>query len=248
MCIFSPIDFIFSIDTRLVTYINSFARRSWAADYLILTISGPHLFKGVVFLTAYWWAWFREPANRAEWESRKPRETLLITILLCVPAVGFARLLAIFLPFRQRPLFRPELHLKTAFALAPESFETWSSFPSDHAVLFFLLATGLFLLSRRLGVFLYIYTFLVILLPRVYLGVHYPSDIFVGMLLGLAIGCLIRLPALGQLVNKPAQRLMQYSPGLFYAILFNLSFETIVYYDPLRQLARSLVKVILHHE
>jgi hypothetical protein len=154
--------------------------------------------------------------------------------------VGFARLLAIFLPFRQRPLFNPDLHLNTAFTLDPRSFETWSSFPSDRGVLFFLLATGLYLVSRRLGWFMYIYTFVVILLPRLYLGV--PSDTLVGMLLGLAIGWTIRIPALRQFVNRPAQRLLEYSPGLFYAILFQLSFQTNVYYDPLRQTVRSLVR------
>jgi membrane-associated phospholipid phosphatase len=236
MHIFSPLDLVFSIDDRLVIYLNSFAHRSWTMDFILLNISGPELFKGGVFMTAYWWAWFRAPENRVEWESRKPRETLLLTLLLCVPTVGFARLLALYLPFRQRPLFNPELHLKVAFMLDPASFEKWSSFPSDHGALFFLLATGFYLLSRRLGLFLYIYTFVLLLLPRVYWGVHYPSDILVGMLLGLAIGfSTLRNDTLRRFVYTPAQRLLERSPGLFYAILFQISFQTIVYYQPLRK-------------
>ncbi len=239
MYIFSPLDFVSSVDDRVVTYLNSFAHRSWTADYLIRSVSEATLFKGGVVITAYWWAWFRAPENCAEPGSRNPRETLLYTLLICVPALLIARLMALFLPFRVRPIYNPALHLKVAFTLAPNTLESWSSFPSDHAVLFFALATGFYLVSRRMGGLMYIYTAVWIALPRLYLGIHYPSDLVTGAFLGVAFASTVRIVALRRMITWPAQRLLEYSPGLFYTCLLQLSLQTALLYDPLRHLARS---------
>jgi undecaprenyl-diphosphatase len=238
--------FLSSVDDAVVTYLNSFAQRSWTADYLICAAVGSNLFKGVVVLTAFWWAWFRAPENRAEQEIRPPRDILLYTILMCVPAVLIARLMALYLPFRARPIHNPALHLKLAFTLSPDTFHTWSSFPCDHAVLFFALATGFFLISRRLGWLTFLFAAVCIMLPRVYVGIHYPSDVLAGALLGVAVASTARIVNLRRVVNWPAQHLLAYSPGLFYASLFLLSYLTAVLYEPLREMASS-APVVLHN-
>jgi undecaprenyl-diphosphatase len=242
MYAFSPLDFLASVDDGVVTYFNSFVNRSWIADDLIRALQENVLLKGGVVMTAYWWAWFRAPENDPKPGSRNPRDTLLYTLLMCVPAVLLARLMASFLPFRPRPLLNPELHLKVAFTLNTNWLESWSSFPSDHAVLFFTLATGFYLVSRRLGLLMYLYSAVFIALPRVYLGIHYPSDILAGALLGVAIASTVRIGVLRRVINRPAQRLLEYSPGLFYAGLFQLSYQTAVLYEPLRQVGRSALR------
>ncbi len=155
-----------------------------------------------------------------------------------------ARLMALLLPFRLRPIDNPELHLKLAFVLNPATFKSWSSFPSDHAALFFALATGIYLVSRRMGWLVYLYTAVVIALPRVYLGIHYPSDILAGALLGVVAASTVRVVALCRLVNWPAKRLLEYSPGLYYAGLFQLSYQTMELYDPLRHIALLALKML----
>ncbi len=60
------------------------------------------------------------------------------------------------------------------------------SFPSAHAALTTALATTTYLYHKRLGVFLFLFAF-VIGLSRIYVGVHYPIDVLVGILLGILI-------------------------------------------------------------
>lgn len=59
--------------------------------------------------------------------------------------------------------------------------------PSAHSLVFTALATFIFFKNRRLGLVLYLAVFL-ISIARVSAGVHWPSDVLVGALIGLGIG------------------------------------------------------------
>lgn len=63
------------------------------------------------------------------------------------------------------------------------------SFPSNHAFNNFAAATFFFILYKNLKWILFSTAFLVSV-SRVYLGLHYPSDIFIGALLGILFGYL----------------------------------------------------------
>jgi undecaprenyl-diphosphatase len=67
-------------------------------------------------------------------------------------------------------------------------------FPSDHATAAFAIATALFLRDRRLGIAALIAA-AVLAAGRVAIGVHYPSDVIAGALLGSA--CALALYRLG---------------------------------------------------
>lgn len=64
------------------------------------------------------------------------------------------------------------------------------SFPSDHAVVAWALATVLFLYDKKSGYFSIVAAFL-ISVGRVLAGVHYVSDVLVGAGIGLAVGVAI---------------------------------------------------------
>jgi undecaprenyl-diphosphatase len=68
--------------------------------------------------------------------------------------------------------------------------ETSYSFPSGHTIFLFALATGVYFVNRRFGYFLYA-AGLVVGLARVAAGVHYPSDIIGGIILGIATGYVV---------------------------------------------------------
>ena len=57
------------------------------------------------------------------------------------------------------------------------------SMPSDHAVIAGALVVGLWILQRRLGAVAAV-SALVLAFARIYVGVHYPSDVAVGLLFG----------------------------------------------------------------
>lgn len=77
---------------------------------------------------------------------------------------------------------RPFLSLN----INPLYAETGYSFPSEHMTVFSSLAIVVFFLNQKLGILL-IFFAIIVGLTRLIIGVHYPSDILVGFILGYLI-------------------------------------------------------------
>ncbi len=117
-------------------------------------------------------------------------------------------------------------------------FEKWSSFPSDQATYFFAFATGFWFFSVRLGLAMFAYSTLIIL-ARVYLGTHFPSDVLAGALLGVAVQLgLNREPFLR--VTGPLLALHKSKPAYFNAFLFFVLLEMGTGFMNVRDIGRSL--------
>jgi undecaprenyl-diphosphatase len=233
------------LDNFVMTHLNLFARKSWVFDQAVAFISVNYLLKGGVLMLFVWWAWFRTD-NKASAD----RGHIVATMLSCVVALAVGRMLVILLPFRLRPLHEIGLNFVRPYGVSEDALGKLSSFPSDHAVLFFALVTGFFFVSRALGVIALLYTIAVVALPRMYLGLHYPTDILGGAVVGVAIAWLGNTYLPRTRIAGSIQALSWDRPMYFYPALFLVTYQIADLFENSRELVGGvfkLGKVLLAH-
>lgn len=110
---------------------------------------------------------------------RKYGFMIIISLILCfiVGNLSLKPLVARTRPFNAVPL------LDTLLVKPPKDF----SFPSGHTMCSFASATVIFYMNKKLGIFMLILSAF-IGFTRLYLYVHYPSDVFCGMTIGILLG------------------------------------------------------------
>jgi undecaprenyl-diphosphatase len=224
-------------DTSIIHALNHFAREWKALDSFVVLLSNLELAKGGAFMALLWWAWFRDPG---EGEGR--RDYVITAVVAAVVAVLAARAFAHFLPYRDRPAYTPGFTFTRPYDFEIDQLQKWSSFPSDHAALFFALATSLWFVSRPLGIFAAIYAIVFVMLPRLYLGIHWPTDIIVGGLLGAGVAWIAAREQVRSWLCRPAFAVLNAQPGVFYAAFFLVTYQVAVLFTDGRSIAS-----FLHH-
>ncbi|PKN37715.1 MAG: hypothetical protein CVU62_08300 [Deltaproteobacteria bacterium HGW-Deltaproteobacteria-2] len=253
-------------DESIINALNGFSRVSEAFDYFMALLISNYLVKGGILMTILWWFWFwdkndkkqnqplrelkgkkqNQPVRECKEEKQNKllRERIVLTLVACLIAIFLGRFLAYVLPFRLRPL-QGMVNFIAPYGIDPNAFGSWSSFPSDHAVLFFALATGIFLISRMTGTLVTIYILLIICFPRVYCGLHYPTDIFAGALVGVGIGWLVITTKISKYISQPAILWLSKEPRSFYACFFLLTYQIATMFDPVREIGTFFMCLIL---
>jgi len=230
-----------AFDNLLISWTNHFAGQSWLFDYIVYRISDNHLLKGGLFVTVLWAYWFRRGDD-------KPRDHKLVIPILagCVLALAINKILQVGAPHRLRPYLAHLPGITFPYDLGMVKI---SSFPSDHASLFFALSVGLCFLSLRAGIFAFLYTIVVICLPRIYLGLHYPTDLLAGAFIGGGSALLACGTRLRETIARPALALSEKHPALFYGAFFLFSYQLATLFDDARALGGLLQGIIrdLHH-
>jgi PAP2 superfamily protein len=147
------------------------------------------------------------------------------------------------IPSHTRPLLDPALHLKIIDDhRLSVVWDRTGSFPSDTATLFFALATVILLENRWWGLFCFLWTTMVVAIPRVIFAWHYPSDIIGSLILGPA--CVFLFSA----IPYPTimfERVLMWFEGRMYivhALLFIFLIDAANLFQSLQQAGKTLVR------
>jgi undecaprenyl-diphosphatase len=207
-------------DTVTIKFVNQFSQHSQIVDKMFSRLAGNELLKGGILAIIIWWAWFKTDEDHSH-----NRKHIILTLISCVFAMALARGLALTLPFRLRPLQQGGLNFLPPYGVEVTDLEAWSSFPSDHAVLFFALSVGLLYVSKKIGIFSLFYTVLFISFPRIYLGLHYPTDIIAGAIIGTTIAIISNLCPLKSKWLQSIENWSYLKPHLFYPLFFLFTYQ-----------------------
>lgn len=159
------------MDYAIFRLINQFAGRSGILDNVMIGLA-----KYGVVLMAFplLYMWFRGD------ESKK--KVALLSLLSMAVALLINQVIG-HIYFRQRPFALHEVNLLFDRSTDP-------SFPSDHSAIVFAIASLIWLKDRRIGAFALGIAVLVGI-SRVFVGTHYPEDVFGGAVVGFAASLII---------------------------------------------------------
>jgi len=216
-------------DLTIINFFNQFSKLSTEFDITVKFMSGNHLTKGVFLLILFWWGWFRVNKDQLSVQVH-----LVSTLFASFFAMILARALALLLPLRLRPLHEENLDFILPRGMSASMLEGWSSFPSDHAVLFYALSTGMFYISKKVGIIAILYTTIFIGLPRVYLGLHYPTDVIAGAFIGIVITLLFNSNSFIEKIARSSINISRIKPEIFYPIFFLITYQIADMFDSSR--------------
>lgn len=222
-------------DTSIIHFLNGFSQKSFFFDRIMNFMVDDYFIKGGILMAVFWFLWFHKNTK-----IKNNKEGIVITLISSFIAIIIGRLLELTLPFRLRPAYNPDIIFLKPYRFGQYGLDNWSSFPSDHAVMFFALATGIFLISKKAGILTYLYVFFVICFPRMYLGLHYPTDILVGAVIGIVITLIV---SMNKIFVPLIRKILQFSssqPGYFYALFFLLSFQISAMFEETRTISAYL--------
>ena len=161
------------LDAWLFSAINNLTGHSSVADGMMVFIAHYLIFVlAVVFIILL----FRPLRNRVE-----RRRIIIVASGAAITGYVLKSLITLTLP-RPRPFVVEPVHQ----LLSQPIGEYFQSFPSGHAAALFAAAGVIFYFNRKWGIRAMLLALLVGF-ARVYVGIHWPSDIFGGAALGLFV-------------------------------------------------------------
>jgi membrane-associated phospholipid phosphatase len=171
------------IDSGWYRDITDFAQSTpWLAEPVILFTEYGIFALGLAVAALLWWA-------------RRQGSAVLASVLW-VPIAMVAAFVVNSLLKQVVAEPRPCRVVPGVHTVLPCDGPTDYAFPSNHTVVFAAFAAAVFLVNRRWGLVAGVVTILMAA-SRLYVGAHYPHDVVVGLVVGLAIG------ACGLFIHRP---------------------------------------------
>jgi len=163
---------IIQVDKNLLIFLNNLGSEQWDPFWLVITnqLSWSPLFIFILYLTIKYFGWKRGGVM------------ILSMILLVAFSDQFTNLIKNSVE-RLRPNNDPEINHLLRTLINPQSF----SFMSGHATTSTFFSVFVVLLLRDKYKYIYFILFwpLIFAYSRLYLGVHFPIDISVGIIIGV---------------------------------------------------------------
>lgn len=201
-------------DLPILHAINGYCGKNWVLDRLVSHVALD--FKWAIPLCVFWGV-----VVQIERGSSRKQKVLFAGVFAVLLSLAINRSISVMMTYRVRPMETPGIdYHKPPFAQGFNSadFELWSSFPSDQATYFFAFATLFWYFSVPLALAMFAYS-TIIVLCRVYLGTHFPSDVLVGALIGIAVQLALNREA-ARAATMPFVAFAKSKPDYFSAFLF----------------------------
>jgi undecaprenyl-diphosphatase len=226
------------LDIQLLLAVNGLVGLWPDFDRFVRYLSGASILKMLPLVVAYCAIWAAAGADARSKDEIRAR--LLLVLLGCLISLVVARALALSLPYQPRPMHNDQLELQLLRGVSRRFLDGWSSFPSDHAAFSMAMAAGIAVINRTVGVWALGHAMVMICLPRLYMSLHYPSDLLVGGGIGAAVALMLQR---GTFVVEFARRVLSFGqarPMLFYGALFFCLQQVSEMFDSLRGLLSHL--------
>ncbi|MDB5641365.1 MAG: phosphoesterase PA-phosphatase related [Hyphomicrobiales bacterium] len=229
--------FDFTLDQQIRAFLISVTGQSASLQAALTACAQLYSVKLLPMFTVLVYCWFNDPELRG-------RRYVMDALVSIAVALLVSRIAQNLLPVRLRPLQEERMG---GFTEDISAGDHWSSFPSDHAALAFALTVAMFYYSRRLGAFCLAWSIFVVTLPRIFVGLHYPTDVAAGALVGVLSAIAVHAfsgsrPTLYASVQNAWHRW----PGLAAAGCFAVMFTLTTMAEDARRVARVLLNAMIH--
>lgn len=159
-----------TLDIKIFYFFNNFAGKYRIIDALIIFFANYLQYLLIIFFLLFLLFSF--------YSKRKKIRIFFVTIISSIVARLGATEIIRFFYHRPRPFLIYNVHQLIS--------ENRPSFPSGHATFFFAMATAIYFYNKKWGVGFFIAS-IVMNVSRIMAGVHYPSDVIAGMIIGIII-------------------------------------------------------------
>ena len=219
------------ITRPMVRWTNSFSGKSKFIDNVVTDLAIYHIFSGVLLcglLFAYWVS-----SRDSELRSR-----IFVGIFASFGTGVLSRYLQHHLSTNVRPYYDSAVAFRPLSGTTIPQFNTWDSFPSDHASVFAGLVVVLFVIKSRIR-YLVAVGIAIVESARIFVGLHYPFDLMGGACLASTVVWIFQYPPFIRAGGWCCAWEFR-TTILFYTLFFIFLYEVSTLFADVRDMAHAL--------